>query len=78
MHCLPPFPFLLFPELEEQTPQASNWTGAKACWESEAEKLAKERQEAEEYKEGPVAGLPGPEEDLEQLVQLQNGMGLWI
>ena len=71
------FPFLLFPELEEQTRRALELEQERKRAQSEAEKLAKERQEAEEAKEALLQASQDQKKTQEQLVKLQNGMGLW-
>lgn len=73
----PPFPYLLFPELEEQTRRALELEQERKRAQSEAEKLAKERKEAEEAKEALLQASQDQKKTQEQLVKLQNGLGLW-
>lgn len=77
LHVSPPFPLLFFPELEEQTRRALELEQERKRAQSEAEKLAKERQEAEEAKEALLQASRDQKKTQEQLVKLQNGLGLW-
>lgn len=70
LHSSPPFPHFLFQELEEQTRRALELEQERKRAQSEAEKLAKERQEAEEAKLALLQASRDQKKTQEQLVKL--------